>query len=60
MLLCKMNKTYAPASRLASGLPPGFDEFIARAIEPDPTKRIRSPGEFLRQLEALASRSPAA
>jgi len=59
MLLCKMNKTYAPASRTAPGLPPGFDEFMARALEPDPAKRLHSPGEFLLGLEALSSRSPA-
>ncbi|MBI5242592.1 MAG: protein kinase [Elusimicrobia bacterium] len=59
MLLSKMNKNYAPASRLAS-VPPGFDEFISRVLEPDPAKRIRTSEEFLRQAQELLSRSPAA
>jgi len=53
MLLCKMNKTYPPASGRAS-LPPGFDAFLSRALEPDPARRIRTPAEFLRQAGSLA------
>jgi tetratricopeptide (TPR) repeat protein len=55
MLLGKMNKSYEPASRLAAGLPPGFDALLERVLEPDPAKRIRTAGEFYRELSSLVT-----
>ena len=53
MLMAKMNQTYAPASRIASGLPAEFDGVMAKGLEPDPDKRWKTGGEFLRALEQL-------
>ncbi|MEK9144418.1 MAG: hypothetical protein AAB339_02270 [Elusimicrobiota bacterium] len=53
MLLAKMNKTYAPPSERVPSLPRGFDEALAAALEPDPTRRIRGAGEFLQRLESI-------
>jgi hypothetical protein len=54
MLACKMNRAYAPLSRLAPGLPPGLDAVLAGGLEPDPSRRIRAAGEFLKRIEAIA------
>jgi tetratricopeptide (TPR) repeat protein len=54
MLMAKINGTYVPASRIAGGLPAGFDEVLARALDPDPDKRFQTAGEFARHLGALA------
>lgn len=45
----------SPRQRLArsSGLPPGLDDLIDRALEPDPEKRIPSPSEFWRRLDSI-------
>ncbi len=53
MLMAKMNSTYAPASKIVSGLPPEFDDVMAKALEPDPDKRWKTGGEFSAALEQL-------
>jgi tetratricopeptide (TPR) repeat protein len=40
-------RKYVPALSLVPGLPPAVDAFIARALEPDPGKRLRTAEEFL-------------
>ncbi len=56
MSLNKLNKAYEPASRRVPGLPAAVDQAFARAFEPDPLKRCRSPREFAAALDAaLAS-----
>ncbi len=37
---------------------PEFDEFIRRALEADPKRRIASVAEFAAQLEALPEKTP--
>jgi serine/threonine-protein kinase len=55
MLLNKINGRHVPlSSRLGEGLPPGLDQVIARALNPDPEKRYRTPAEFLSALDALS------
>ena len=49
----KLNKVYAPASKVAKGLPAYIDIFFARAFEPDPTKRHSSAGALMGELEGL-------
>jgi tetratricopeptide (TPR) repeat protein len=55
MLLGKMNKTYVQASRMAPGLPPGFDEAMGEALEPDPVKRLHTAADFYRRIAGLTS-----
>ncbi|MCX5787444.1 MAG: serine/threonine-protein kinase [Elusimicrobia bacterium] len=49
----KLNKAYAPASKVAKGLPAYIDIFFARAFEPDPTKRHSTGGALMSELEGL-------
>lgn len=55
MLMSKLEKAYQPASTLAPGLPAGLDDALARALEPDPDKRLKSAGEFVTRLDALST-----
>lgn len=55
MLLNKMNMNFKPLSSSVPGLPPGIDELMARALQPEPAKRIRTPAEFLAAMESLAA-----
>lgn len=55
MLMSKLEKAYQPASSLVPGLPQGLDEVVARALEPDPDKRVKSAGELVTYLDALAA-----
>ncbi|MBI3549826.1 MAG: protein kinase [Elusimicrobia bacterium] len=54
MLLNKMNATYIPASKMASGLPAGTDALIAKALHPDAAKRLSNAATFARELESLS------
>jgi tetratricopeptide (TPR) repeat protein len=49
----KLAKSYIRASTRVPELPPELDEFLDKALEPDPDKRIASPSEFRRKLDAL-------
>ena len=53
MLLNKLNGKLIPASQRNPALPAGFDAVIARALEPDPDKRYRTPAELAAALGAL-------
>ncbi|MDE2292671.1 MAG: serine/threonine protein kinase, partial [Elusimicrobia bacterium] len=53
MLMAKLNGTFVPVSRVAPGLPAGLDAVMARALEPDPDKRLHSAGELAEALSAL-------
>jgi serine/threonine-protein kinase len=53
MLRNKMNKTFDPVSRSAQA-PSAVDEVLARALEPDPARRLKTPREFIEALEAAA------
>jgi tetratricopeptide (TPR) repeat protein len=53
MLMGKIEKLYAPAGALSPELPSGIDEVLARALEPDPSRRIGSARELVGLLEAL-------
>ena len=57
MLLAKMNKTYIPLSRRIDGLPQGLDSVLDKALDPDPTRRQSSAGEFYKELAALVSKN---
>ena len=37
-------------------LSPEFDALIDRALEPDPDKRLSTPGEFWNRLDAISDR----
>jgi tetratricopeptide (TPR) repeat protein len=50
---------FQPASTLVWGIPPGVDEMITYALQPDPARRMKSPAEFLARLEAAAAAAPA-
>jgi serine/threonine-protein kinase len=52
MLLNKINMSYVPPSRETPGLPSALDAVFARAFQPDPEKRHRTPGEFADALES--------
>ena len=55
------NSRFDPPSSRVRGLPAAIDELLARALEPDPDKRIGSALDFLRRLEAACgsgSRTP--
>ena len=53
MLMAKMNQTYAPASKIVPGLPAEFDSVMAKGLEPDPDKRWKKAGEFVRAIEMM-------
>ncbi|OGR94453.1 MAG: hypothetical protein A2V88_11705 [Elusimicrobia bacterium RBG_16_66_12] len=49
----KLAKAYHRPSHLVPGTPLELESLIDRALEPDPEKRISSPAEFWRQLDAV-------
>lgn len=51
----KLAKSYIRATTRAPELPPELDAFLEKALEPDPDKRIPTPSEFRRRLDALPS-----
>jgi serine/threonine protein kinase len=60
----KLQKRYCPITERNAAFPGALDEFFARALEPDPTKRFTDAGvfaeEFGRALEATPRREKAA
>jgi hypothetical protein len=50
----KKNMNFRPLSSFIRELPTGIDEFIAHALQPNPTHRIKSPGQFLAGLDKLS------
>ncbi len=59
MSLNKLNMAYEPVTKRVAGLPPTVDAAFARAFQPDPGKRWRSPAEFAAALESALA-APAA
>ena len=60
MLLNKINGKHEPLSKKSTqALPPGLDEVVAKALQPDPDKRYRTPAELIAALDALQVPSPA-
>jgi len=57
MMLNKINRVFEPLSRRVPGLPSALDAVFARALDPNPDKRWRTPREFS---DALAAALPAA
>jgi tetratricopeptide (TPR) repeat protein/tRNA A-37 threonylcarbamoyl transferase component Bud32 len=55
MLMSKINKTFVPPSRVADGLPDGFDRLIDKVLDPDPEKRYQSCADIVRAMEALVT-----
>ena len=54
MLLNKINGKHEPLSkRCAQPLPAGLDEVVAKALNPDPDKRYRTPSELMKALDGL-------
>jgi len=53
MLLNKMNGKHTLLSQIVPGLPAGVDQIVAKALDPDPEKRFRTPGEFSIALQGL-------
>ena len=51
--LNKMRGAYVPPSEITPGLPVHFDRVLSWALSPDPNKRWRSPGQFVKNLELL-------
>ena len=49
----KLAKNYARPSSRVRGVSPELDALIDRALEPDPDKRLSTPGEFWRLLDAI-------
>lgn len=52
----KLAKSYLRPSTRVNGLSPELDALVDRALEPDPDKRISTPGEFWIALEAISDR----
>ncbi len=52
----KLAKSYLRPSTRVNGLSPELDALVDRALEPDPDKRISTPGEFWTALEAISDR----
>jgi serine/threonine-protein kinase len=50
----KLEKAYAPLSRVVPDLPEALDAVIDRALDPDPKRRFHSAGEMFAALEAAA------
>jgi serine/threonine-protein kinase len=46
----KERKLYRPASETVPGLPRAVDEFISRALSPDPGSRFQNAGDFRKEL----------
>lgn len=57
-LEAKLEKRYAPASARNPALPRRVDEFFARALDPDPTKRHADAAEFVRAFAAAFDATP--
>lgn len=55
----KAEMLYRPASECAPGVPKEVDGFLAKAMQPDPLKRLRTAKEFLLQMESIADPSAA-
>lgn len=49
----KLSKSYLRATTRVPELPAELDAFLDKALEPDPDKRIPSPAEFRRRLDAI-------
>jgi tetratricopeptide (TPR) repeat protein len=49
----KLAKSYLRPSTRVPGLSVEFDALIDRALEPDPDKRVATPAEFWKQLDAI-------
>jgi serine/threonine-protein kinase len=60
MLLNKLNGKFIPPSRRAPHVPAALDAVIARALDPDPDKRYRTPDELVAALDALSAPARAA
>lgn len=54
----KLARRYPPASSLDPTLPPPVDALLARALEPDATKRLTDAGTFARELAAAFAGAP--
>lgn len=54
MLLNKINGKHIPPTQRVPSLPQGLDAVMARALQPDPDKRYRTPSDFLADLERLS------
>jgi tetratricopeptide (TPR) repeat protein/tRNA A-37 threonylcarbamoyl transferase component Bud32 len=53
MSINKTKRGYAAASRLLPGLPPGTDQVLDWALDPEPEKRCKTPLRFAQAAEAL-------
>ncbi len=49
----KLAKSFIRATTRVPELPPELDAFLDKALEPDPDRRIATPAEFRRRLDAL-------
>lgn len=49
----KERSLYTPLSQAGKGISQACDELLARALDPDPKKRIASPSEFFTQLTRI-------
>ncbi|MBI3564185.1 MAG: serine/threonine protein kinase, partial [Elusimicrobia bacterium] len=56
----KIGKRFEPASRRVPALPPGLDDFFARALEPDPTKRPADAAAFADAFDRACDATPRA
>ena len=56
----KLSKGYIRASTRVAGVPHALDVLIDRSLEPDPEKRLKSPAEFWRLLDAVPDFSASA
>jgi len=52
----KLAKSYLRPSTRVPGIAPEIDALVDRALEPDPDKRIATPGEFWKALECIVER----
>ncbi|MEK9144289.1 MAG: serine/threonine-protein kinase, partial [Elusimicrobiota bacterium] len=53
MLLNKMEGRHVPISGRLTGVPPGLEEAVVKALAADPDRRTRSPSELSAALDAL-------
>ncbi|MDE2293134.1 MAG: serine/threonine protein kinase, partial [Elusimicrobia bacterium] len=51
--ISKARRSYVPLSRLVAGLPPGTDDVVAWALDPDPARRCHTPMRLAGALQAL-------
>jgi len=54
----KLSRRYAPATSVNPALPAALDALLARALEPDPTKRLSNAGDFSRGLAEAFGAAP--